>query len=341
MELDELKKKIQSDFENLKLNLQTLSELRAQYLGKKGPIQSLMVEMKDLPNDEKPAFGQKVNQLKNLANELFDEKKAELERRATEEKLEKERVDITLPGKEINQGSIHVLNQIIEEVEDFFVGMGYEVKDGPEIESDLFNFQLLNIPLNHPARAMQDTFYINKERLLRTQTSAAQAHIMLEYGGHKDVGIICPGKTYRRDDDDATHSHQFAQIEGLVVNKDVTMADLKGTLSSLAKLLFGDDREIRLRPSYFPFTEPSIEVDVSCFKCQGKGCSLCKGTGWIEILGAGMVNNNVLKMCGYDPDVYQGIAFGIGVERIAMLKYGIDDIRSFYTDDLRIIKQFK
>ena len=341
MELDELKKKIQSDFENLKLNLQTLSELRAQYLGKKGSIQSLMIEMKDLPNDEKPAFGQKVNQLKNLANELFDEKKAELERRATEEKLEKERVDITLPGKEINQGSIHVLNQIIEEVEDFFVGMGYEVKDGPEIESDLFNFQLLNIPLNHPARAMQDTFYINKERLLRTQTSAAQAHIMLEYGGHKDVRIICPGKTYRRDDDDATHSHQFAQIEGLVVNKDVTMADLKGTLSSLAKLLFGEDREIRLRPSYFPFTEPSIEVDVSCFKCQGKGCSLCKGTGWIEILGAGMVNNNVLKMCGYDPDVYQGIAFGIGVERIAMLKYGIDDIRSFYTDDLRIIKQFK
>ncbi len=341
MELEELRKKISDDFNDMKLNLQTLSELRSQYLGKKGPINSLLSEMKNLPNEEKPKFGEKVNALRNLATKLFDEKKQELERKAVEEKLKKEAVDVTLPGKEMNTGSIHVLNKIVEEIEDLFIGMGYEVQDGVEVEKDLYNFQLLNIPENHPARAMQDTFYVDKERLLRTQTSAVQAHKMLESGGNKDIKIICPGRTYRRDDDDATHSHEFTQMEGLVVNKDVTMADLKGTLNIMAKRLFGEDREIRLRPSYFPFTEPSIEVDVSCFKCHGKGCALCKGTGWIEILGAGMVNNNVLRMCGYDPDVYQGFAFGVGIERIAMLKYGIDDIRTLYSNDLRQNKQFK
>jgi len=341
MELEELKKKITDDFNDLKLNLQTLSELRAQYLGKKGPINSLLSEMKNIPNEEKPKFGEKINALKQLATKLFDEKREELEKKAIEEKLKAEAVDITLPGKEINTGSIHVLNKIVEEIEDLFIGMGYEVQDGVEVEKDLYNFQLLNIPVDHPARAMQDTFYVDQERLLRTQTSAVQAHKMLESGGNKDIKIICPGRTYRRDDDDATHSHEFTQMEGLVVNKSVTMADLKGTLNIMAKRLFGEDREIRLRPSYFPFTEPSIEVDVSCFKCRGKGCALCKGTGWIEILGAGMVNNNVLKMCGYDPDVYQGFAFGVGIERIAMLKYGIDDIRSLYSNDLRLNKQFK
>ena len=341
MELEELKKKINEDFNNLKLNLQTLTELRAQYLGKKGPIQEMLLEMKNLPNEEKPKLGEKVNALKQAATELFDAKKKELEDRLVEEQLSKEAVDITLPGKDINTGSIHVLNKVIEEVEDLFIGMGYEVKDGPEVEQDLYNFQYLNIPKGHPARAMQDTFYVDVDRLLRSQTSAVQARTMLEYGGSKDVRIICPGRAYRRDDDDATHSHEFTQIEGLVVNKDVTMAELKGTLTIMAKRLFGDDREIRFRPSYFPFTEPSIEVDVSCFKCHGKGCNLCKGTGWIEILGAGMVNNNVLSMCGYDPEIYQGFAFGVGAERIAMLKYGIDDIRSLYANDLRQNKQFK
>lgn len=341
MELEELKKKINEDFNNLKLNLQTLTELRAQYLGKKGPIQEMLLEMKNLPNEEKPKLGEKVNALKQAATELFDAKKKELEDRLVEEQLSKEAVDITLPGKDVNTGSIHVLNKVIEEVEDLFIGMGYEVKDGPEVEQDLYNFQYLNIPKGHPARAMQDTFYVDVDRLLRSQTSAVQARTMLEYGGNKDVRIICPGRAYRRDDDDATHSHEFTQIEGLVVNKDVTMAELKGTLTIMAKRLFGDDREIRFRPSYFPFTEPSIEVDVSCFKCHGKGCNLCKGTGWIEILGAGMVNNNVLSMCGYDPEIYQGFAFGVGAERIAMLKYGIDDIRSLYANDLRQNKQFK
>ena len=301
MTLEELKLKLEEELKDKSLTLQSLVELRAQYLGKKGPIAALMAEMKDLPPEERPSFGQRVNALKQLASELIDAKKKELEERQVQEKLEKERIDITLPGKKVNEGSIHVLSKVIEEVEDLFIGMGYEVKDGPEVETDEFNFQLLNIPKDHPARAMQDTFYVDVERLLRTQTSAAQAHTMLEYGGDKDVRIICPGKAYRRDEDDATHSHQFTQIEGLVVSKNVTMADLKGTLLKMAQSLFGEDREIRLRPSYFPFTEPSIEVDVSCFKCHGKGCAMCKGTGWIEILGAGMVNNNVLSMCGYDP----------------------------------------
>ena len=341
MELDELKKKIEDDFRNIKLTLQTLSELRAQYLGKKGPIQELLLDMKNLPNEEKKKLGEKVNSFKVLATKLFDEKKAELEKAELERKLESEKVDITLPGKEMNEGSIHILSKVIEEIEDLFIGMGYEVKDGPEVEEDEYNFQLLNIPKDHPARAMQDTFYIDQQRLLRTQTSAVQARTMLSEKDKKDIRIICPGRAYRRDDDDATHSHEFTQMEGLVVNKTVSMAELKGTLLMMAKALFGEDREIRLRPSYFPFTEPSIEVDVSCFKCHGKGCALCKGTGWIEILGAGMVNNNVLEMCGYDPKIYQGFAFGVGIERIAMLKYGIEDIRTIYSNDLRQNKQFK
>ena len=341
MTLEELREKIKEELSDAKLNLQTLNELRAQYLGKKGPIQEMMLEMKNLPKEEKPAFGERVNALKTLANEMFEEKKKELEKIQTEEKLKKEAVDITLPGKQFNQGSIHIISKVIEEVEDLFIGMGYEVKDGVEVENDEYNFRLLNVPKGHPARAMQDTFYVDAETLLRTQTSAVQAHTMLESKGKKDIRIICPGKAYRRDEDDATHSHQFIQIEGLVVNKTATMGELKGTLEVMARKLFGEDREIRLRPSYFPFTEPSIEVDVSCFKCRGKGCPLCKNTGWIEILGAGMVNNNVLSMCGYNPNIYQGFAFGVGVERIAMLKYGIDDIRSLYSDDLRLLKQFK
>ena len=230
--------------------------------------------------------------------------------------------------------------QTIEEIEDLFIGMGYEVAEGPEVEMDHYNFELLNLPKDHPARDMQDTFYIDPTTLLRTHTSPVQARTMLAKGG-KPIKIICPGKVYRRDDDDATHSHQFMQVEGLVLGKNISLGDLKGTLLAVARKIFGDEREIRLRPSYFPFTEPSVEVDVTCFKCGGKGCSMCKGSGWIEVLGAGMVNNNVLTMCGYDPNEIQGFAFGIGVERFTMLKYGIDDIRNFYLSDIRFLKQFK
>ena len=322
-------------------NLEALNETRVKYLGKKGLIQGFMSKMRDLTNEERPKFGALVNKIKQSVEEKIRIAQEKLEEKKINKKLESEAIDVTLPGYKFNTGVIHPLMQTIEEIEDLFIGMGYEVQDGVEVESDLYNFQLLNIPIDHPARAMQDTFYVDSERLLRTQTSAVQAHKMLEAGGSQDIKIICPGRTYRRDDDDATHSHEFTQMEGLVVNKDVTMADLKGTLNIMAKRLFGEDREIRLRPSYFPFTEPSIEVDVSCFKCQGKGCALCKGTGWIEILGAGMVNNNVLKMCGYDPNKYQGFAFGVGIERIAMLKYGIEDIRTLYSNDLRQNKQFK
>lgn len=230
--------------------------------------------------------------------------------------------------------------QTSEELQELFLGMGYKIAEGPEVELDVFNFELLNVPKGHPARDMQDTFYISDNLLLRTQTSSVQARTLLASNG-KPVKIVCPGKVFRRDDDDATHSHQFMQFEGLVVDKNITMSDLKGTLLLVAKKMFGEDRVIRLRPSYFPFTEPSVEVDVSCFKCGGKGCSLCKNSGWIEVLGAGMVHPNVLRDCGYDPEVYRGFAFGIGIERVTMFRHGIDDIRHFYTNDARFLKQFK
>ena len=243
-------------------------------------------------------------------------------------------------GYSFNKGTIHPLNQIIMDLEDLFIAQGYEVAEGPEIETDEYCFEKLNLPKGHPARDMQDTFYINPELLLRSQTSPVQVRTMLEKGG-KPLAIICPGKTYRRDADDATHSHQFMQCEGLVLGKNISLSDLKGALLSMAKKILGEDKKIRLRPSFFPFTEPSVEVDVSCVKCGGKGCAMCKNSGWIEVLGAGMVNNNVLRMCGYNPDEVQGFAFGIGIERITMLKYGIDDIRNFYTNDLRFLRQFK
>ena len=230
--------------------------------------------------------------------------------------------------------------QTSEELQELFLGMGYKIAEGPEVELDVFNFELLNVPKGHPARDMQDTFYISDNLLLRTQTSSVQARTLLASNG-KPVKIVCPGKVFRRDDDDATHSHQFMQFEGLVVDKNITMSDLKGTLLLVAKKMFGEDRVIRLRPSYFPFTEPSVEVDVSCFKCGGKGCSLCKNSGWIEVLGSGMVHPNVLRDCGYDPEVYRGFAFGIGIERVTMFRHGIDDIRHFYTNDARFLKQFK
>lgn len=320
---------------------QDFIQLKAQFLGKKGPISGLMQGMKDLSHEEKKEMGQAINTLKNkLEATLLDHQEA-LRKKALLSKMEKETIDITLPGTRFEPGVRHILNQIIEDVEDLFVGLGYTVEEGPEIETDEYNFEKLNLPKDHPARDMQDSFYIDPTHLLRTHTSPVQVRTMLSYGGNKPVKIICPGVVYRRDDDDATHSHQFMQIEGLVVDESSSMSDLKGTLLELVKHLFGESRDIRLRPSYFPFTEPSVEVDVSCYNCEGKGCSICKQTGYIEILGAGMVNDNVLKMSGYDPSKYQGFAFGIGVERLAMLKYGIEDIRHFYTNDLRFLKTFK
>jgi phenylalanyl-tRNA synthetase alpha chain len=317
-----------------------LNDLKAQYLGKKGYIAQAMQGMKDLSPEERPAFGQAINAVKESWQTHFDSRQKALVEDVLNARLQQEWIDVSLPGRSLPRGSKHLLTQIIERIEDLFIGMGYEIKEGPEVESDLFNFEKLNLPADHPARDMQDSFYIDEHTLLRTHTSPVQVRTMLAYGGKRPVRIICPGKVYRRDDDDATHSHQFMQIEGLVVDHTTSMSDLKGTLLAVAKAMFGSERKIRLRPSYFPFTEPSVEVDVSCSHCDGQGCSVCKHTGWIEILGAGMVHDNVLKEAGYDPSVYQGFAFGLGVERIAMLAYGIEDIRHFYTNDRRFLRQF-
>lgn len=324
-------------------DLNQLQQLRVLYLGKKGPIQEVMKSMKDLPKEERPAFGQQVNEVKKLLGDAIEEQKAVLEVKAMEDKIMQEKIDITLDGQKPNLGNIHPLMLVQQEMEDLFVGLGYLVAEGPEVESDLYNFERANIPKDHPARDMQDTFFINAEELLRTHTTAVQMR-QLEYYANKGqklpIKVICPGKVYRRDDDDATHSHQFIQCEGLVVGENIRLSDLKGTLKFLAQRMFGESRTIRFRPSYFQFTEPSVEVDVSCHVCGGKGCPVCKGTGWIEILGAGMVHPNVLKMAGYDPKKCSGFAFGIGIERVAMLKYGITDIRNFYTNDIRFLKTF-
>ncbi|MGL5541012.1 MAG: phenylalanine--tRNA ligase subunit alpha [Erysipelotrichaceae bacterium] len=318
-----------------------LQQLRVLYLGKKGPIQEVMKMMKDLPNEEKPLFGQQINDLKAILQQALDAKKEILEAKALEEKLAKDKIDITLSGFALNVGNLHPLTIISQELEDLFIGLGYSVAEGPEVELDKYNFERANIPADHPARDMQDTFYIDTEWLLRTHTTAIQTRVLEENAPTLPIKLICPGKVYRRDDDDATHSHQFIQAEGLVVGKGISMSDLKGTLEFMARKMFGDKREIRLRPSYFQFTEPSVEVDVSCHICGGKGCNVCKGTGWIEILGAGMVHPHVLSMAGYDPNECSGFAFGVGVERVAMLKYGVDDIRHFYQNDIRFLNTFK
>jgi len=343
----EIKQKLTEAVERVKAEIQSIASLqhlqekKAEYLGKKGIFSEFMAMMKDLSNEEKPILGQLVNDAKGKINDLFDAAKAKIESRQIEEKLRKEAVDVSLPARDLSLGAKHIITQTIEEIEDVFLGMGYSVKEGPEVEQDLYNFEMLNLPKTHPARDMQDSLYINEETLLRTHTSPVQVRSLIENANHEPLKIICPGKVYRRDNDDPTHSHQFTQIEALVVDQKATLSDLKGTLLTLAKRLFGEERQIRLRPSYFPFTEPSVEVDVSCYKCGGVGCSMCKGTGWIEILGAGMVNNNVLTAAGYDPAIYQGYALGMGVERIAILRHGIDDIRGLYTNDLRFNRQFK
>lgn len=321
-------------------NLDALQQARIAYLGKKGSIQALMSRMKDLSKEEKPAFGQKVNVCKQTVTAALEQREAQLQSAALGQQLVQERIDITLPGDSLEAGTVHPLILVQQEIEDLFVGMGYKIAEGPEVEQDVYNFELANIPKDHPARDMQDTFYIDPETLLRTHTTAIQMRELEKAKGGLPIKLICPGKVYRRDDDDATHSHQFMQCEGLVVGEHITLADLKGTLEFMAKRMFGEGRKIRFRPSYFPFTEPSVEVDVSCHMCNGKGCPVCKYTGWIEILGAGMVHPHVLEMNGFDPDKCSGFAFGVGLERVAMLKYGIDDIRNFYLNDLRFLKTF-
>lgn len=321
-------------------SLKTLNDLRVHVLGKKGPIQDAMKAMRTMAKEERSAFGQVSNQVKQEITEAIEQAKVRLEQEAIAHKLENETIDITLPAYKLNPGSKHPLTLITEELEELFLGMGYQIAEGPEVETDHYNFELLNLPKDHPARDMQDTFYVDDNLLMRTQTSPIQARTLLAAKGKGPIKILCPGKVYRKDDDDATHSHQFMQCEGLVVDENITMADLKGTLQVFVDKMFGEGREIRFRPSFFPFTEPSVEVDISCFNCGGKGCSICKGSGWIEVLGAGMVNPRVLEMCGFDSKKYQGFAFGIGIERAAMLKYGIEDIRHFYNDDLRFLNQF-
>ena len=319
--------------------MEELQNIRNTYLSKKSELMQSMSKMKDLQGEERAKFGQLINSIKMDITEKVEEKRKDLEEKKLQEKLAKEVVDFTLPSSDYTKGSKHPFNLIVDEVSRIFIGMGYDIVEGPEVELDHFNFELLNVPKGHPARDMQDSFYIDETHLMRSQTSPVQAHVMLSKNGQGPIKIISPGKVYRRDDD-ATHSHQFGQIEGLVIDSNVNMGNLLSTLELFARSMFGEKRQVRMRSSYFPFTEPSVEADISCFECGGKGCKLCKGTGWIEVLGAGMVHPNVLEMCGFDTTVYQGFAFGIGIERVAMLKYGIDDIRKFYQNDKRFLSQF-
>ena len=321
-------------------NKNEFAEIKAKILGKNSKLSEAMEKLKTLPRESKAEFGKGLNIAKQKLVAKFDEVLKELDKKEIEEKIASQKIDITLPGRECDKGSIHPFEIIVNEVEEFFLGMGYKIAEGDEVEKDLYNFELLNIPHDHPSRDMQDSFFIDEETLLRSHTSPVQSHVMQEAHGQGPIKVICPGKVYRRDDD-ATHSHQFGQIEGLVIAEKVSLGDLMETLTLLMRKLFGEKREVRFRPSYFPFTEPSVEVDVSCFNCGGKGCSLCKNSGWIEVLGAGMVHPNVLRMNGFDDKKYQGFAFGVGIERLAMLKYGIDDIRKFYQNDVTFLDQFR
>jgi len=337
-EISKIQKEALQNVEKAK-DLKELNSIRVQYLGKKGELTLLLRQMGNLTPEERPVMGAAVNTAKQEVEAKIQEKEEVLRKLELEEKLKKEEIDITLPSQKIKRGSKHPLNRIIEEVEDLFVSMGYDVVSGPELETDEYCFERLNLPKGHPARDMQDSFYITTEHLLRTQTSSVQARTMMANKEKTPIRVIVPGKTFRREDD-ATHSHQFNQVEGLIVDKNISLADLKGTLEVFMKKMLGQNTELRFRPSYFPFTEPSYEVDVTCFKCGGKGCNLCKQTGWIELLGSGMVHPNVLKMNGYDPEKYSGFAFGVGLDRLAMFKYGITDIRLLYQNDVRFLNQF-
>ncbi len=318
--------------------LDKLNDIRVSYLGKKGELTSLLKSMKDLTAEERPKFGQMVNDVRQVIENKLEETKVKLSALAREEQMKAEVIDVTLPAKKNHVGHRHPNTIALEEVERIFVGMGYEVMEGPEIELDYYNFEALNIPANHPAKDEQDTFYINDKILLRTQTSPVQVRAMEL--GKLPIRMLAPGRVFRSDEVDATHSPSFHQIEGLVIDKNITFADLKGTLAEFARELFGAETKVKFRPHHFPFTEPSAEMDVTCFKCGGKGCRMCKGSGWIEILGCGMVHPRVLRMSGIDPEKYSGFAFGMGLERIALLKYEIDDMRLLYENDIRFLKQF-
>ncbi|MFA6852554.1 MAG: phenylalanine--tRNA ligase subunit alpha [Bacilli bacterium] len=337
--LNEILKQAIADIQDAN-TLEAINVVRNRYFAKKSELASLGSVIATLPEEEKKDFGREMFEVKTQIATELDKKNQTIASLELDKKLQNEAIDITLPGRGARVGARNPFHVIIDEITDIFLGMGYTVADGPEVESDVNNFELLNIPRDHPARDMQDSFYIDENTLLRTHTSPVQAREMQKSKG-QPIRIICPGKTYRRDDDDATHSHQFAQIEGLAVDKNLNVGNLKSTLELFVKKMFGEKREIRLRSSFFPFTEPSVEIDITCANCGGKGCSMCKDTGYIEILGGGMVNPRVLELNGYDPKQYSGFAFGIGIERVAILRYGIDDIRKFYQNDVRFLHQFK
>ncbi len=337
-ELMEMEKKARGKILEAK-NIEDLEKIRIEFLGKKGNLTSILRKMGQLPEEERPLIGKLANEVRDNLESYLKKRQGELKEKELSDKLQKERIDVTLPGKKIDKGQKHPLNKVLDEVNEIFIGMGYSIQDGPEIETDYYNFEALNIPKGHPAREMQDSFYFTQEILLRTHTSPIQARTMEKIAPRLPIRMICTGKVYRKDDD-ATHSPMFNQVEGLVVDEVITMGDLKGTLLNFARQMFGENQEIRLRPSYFPFTEPSAEVDISCVICEGKGCRICKQTGWLEILGAGMVHPKVFEMSGYDPQKVTGFAFGLGVERIAMLKYGFDDMRVFFSNDKRMFRQF-
>ena len=338
--IDTLKKIREQALNNIQDSeaLDALNDVRVKFLGKKGELTAILKSMKDLTPEERPRFGQLVNETRQTIEAKLEEKKAALARIERERKLASEKIDVTLPAKASEAGHRHPNSIVLDEVKRIFIGMGYKIVEGPEIEYDYYNFEAVNIPANHPAKDEQDTFYITKDILLRTQTSPVQARIMEK--GNLPIRILAPGRVFRSDEVDATHSPSFHQIEGLVVDKNITFADLKGTLAEFSKAFFGEDTKVKFRPHHFPFTEPSAEMDVSCFKCHGAGCRFCKGSGWIEILGCGMVHPKVLKNCGIDPDEYTGFAFGVGLERITLLKYEIDDMRLLYENDVRFLKQF-
>ncbi|MDD5924458.1 MAG: phenylalanine--tRNA ligase subunit alpha [Clostridia bacterium] len=337
-QLEAIREKAENKLKEL-VDTQELEQLRVEILGKKGELTSILKQMGKLSAEERPVIGQLANEIRSYIESKIDEKKSELEQAQLLKRLENEKIDVTLPGKEFSLGNRHPLETVIDEIKEIFVGMGFEIVEGPEVESDYYNFEALNIPKDHPARDTQDTFYITDNILLRTQTSPVQVRIMEKQ--KPPIRILSPGRVYRSDALDATHSPLFHQIEGLVVDKGITFADLKGTLETFVKRLYGEDSVVRFRPHHFPFTEPSAEVDVQCFGCHGKGCRLCKNEGWIEILGCGMVHPKVLENCGIDPEEYSGFALGLGLERVAMRRYGVDDIRLFYENDVRFLRQFK
>lgn len=338
--IENIKETILNNLQNIK-DINSLTELKNKYLSKKGEISGLLANLGSMDIEERKTYGSLVNTLKQEVTKLISDKETTIKEEILNKKLESEDIDISLPATKIPVGSPCILEKLILDVEEIFMSMGYDVVDGPEIELDKYNFEMLNLPKGHPAREAQDTFYVKgEELLLRSQTSPVQIRTMLKGEGKKPIRVICPGKTYRRDDDDATHSHQFTQIEGLLVDKNISLSDLKGTIDLAAKKLYGIDTKTRFHPSYYPFTEPSVEVDITCCNCHGTGCNVCKQTGWVTVCGAGIVHPNVLKMAGYDPNEWSGFAFGFGAERLAMIKYDINDIRVFYNNDLREIKTF-